>query len=44
LIVQRGHNPCFFAEDDYLAYLHWLDDKKKRDGFKRRRARKPDLS
>jgi putative transposase len=25
-IVQRGHNrePCFFAEDDYLSYLHWL--------------------
>jgi len=26
-IVQRGHNrqPCFFCEDDYRAYLHWLD-------------------
>jgi putative transposase len=25
-IVQRGHNrePCFFAQDDYHAYLHWL--------------------
>jgi putative transposase len=25
-IVQRGHNrePCFFVEDDYHAYLHWL--------------------
>ena len=25
-IVQRGHNrePCFFAEDDYSGYLHWL--------------------
>ena len=25
-IVQRGHNrePCFFAEDDYSSYLHWL--------------------
>ncbi|MFN7571706.1 MAG: transposase [Betaproteobacteria bacterium] len=25
-IVQRGHNrePCFFAEEDYLCYLHWL--------------------
>lgn len=25
-IVQRGHNrePCFFAEEDYHAYLHWL--------------------
>lgn len=27
-IVQRGHNrePCFFAEEDYLAYLHWLGE------------------
>jgi REP-associated tyrosine transposase len=27
-IVQRGHNrePCFFAEDDYLSYLHWLGE------------------
>ncbi len=27
-IVQRGHNrePCFFAEEDYLAYLRWLGD------------------
>ena len=25
-IVQRGHNrePCFFADDDYHCYLHWL--------------------
>ena len=25
-IVQRGHNrePCFFCEDDYATYLHWL--------------------
>jgi putative transposase len=25
-IVQRGHNreACFFAEEDYHAYLHWL--------------------
>lgn len=25
-IVQRGHNrdACFFSEDDYHAYLHWL--------------------
>lgn len=25
-IVQRGHNrePCFFGEDDYFSYLHWL--------------------
>lgn len=27
-IVQRGHNreACFFAEDDYLAYRHWLGE------------------
>jgi putative transposase len=27
-IVQRGHNrePCFFAEDDYASYLHWLSE------------------
>ncbi len=27
-IVQRGHNrePCFFAEDDYSSYLHWLNE------------------
>jgi putative transposase len=27
-IVQRGHNrePCFFADDDYLSYLHWLGE------------------
>jgi len=27
-VVQRGHNrePCFFAEADYRAYLHWLGD------------------
>jgi REP-associated tyrosine transposase len=27
-IVQRGRNrePCFFAEDDYLSYLHWLGE------------------
>ncbi len=26
--MQRGHNrePCFFAEDDYLSYLHWLGE------------------
>lgn len=25
-IVQRGHNrePCFFGEEDYQSYLHWL--------------------
>jgi putative transposase len=27
-IVQRGHNrePCFFAENDYFSYLHWLGE------------------
>lgn len=27
-IVQRGHNrePCFFGEDDYRSYLHWLGE------------------
>ena len=27
-IVQRGHNrePCFHAEEDYAAYLHWLGE------------------
>ncbi len=27
-IVQRGHNrePCFFAEEDYYSYLHWLKE------------------
>jgi putative transposase len=27
-IVQRGHNrgPCFFAEEDYRSYLHWLSE------------------
>ena len=27
-IVQRGHNrdACFFCEDDYLAYRHWLGE------------------
>lgn len=27
-IVQRGHNcqPCFFGEEDYHTYLHWLGE------------------
>ena len=27
-IVQRGHSrePCFFAEEDYSSYLHWLGE------------------
>jgi putative transposase len=26
--VQRGHNrePCFFSEEDYASYLHWLGE------------------
>jgi len=26
-VIQRGNNrePCFFAEGDYAAYLHWLE-------------------
>jgi putative transposase len=31
-IVQRGHNrePCFFADEDYHAYLHWLAEAMKK--------------
>ena len=27
-IVQRGQNgePCFFSEEDYTSYLHWLGE------------------
>lgn len=27
-IVQRGHNraPCFFTDEDYASYLHWLGE------------------
>src|ERR1035437_6138406 len=33
-IVQRGHNrePCFFAEEDYFTYLHWLGEALKESG------------
>lgn len=33
-IVQRGHNrdACFFCDDDYLAYLHWLNEALKSTG------------
>ena len=33
-IVQRGHNrePCFFAEEDYHTYLHWLDEALRENG------------
>ena len=32
-IVQRGHNrePCFFGEEDYLTYLHWLGEALKKE-------------
>ncbi len=32
-IVQRGHNrePCFFAEQDYFTYLHWLAEALKQE-------------
>jgi putative transposase len=35
-VVQRGHNrdACFFAEDDYLAYLHWLAESLQGTGCK----------
>ena len=33
-IVQRGHNrdACFFAEDDYVSYRHWLGEALKETG------------
>ena len=33
-IVQRGHNreACFFADEDYYSYLHWLADALKETG------------
>lgn len=33
-IVQRGHNrePCFFAEEDYHTYLHWLGEALRKEG------------
>lgn len=33
-IVQRGHNrdACFFADDDYLSYRHWLGEALKTTG------------
>jgi len=33
-IVQRGHNrePCFFSEEDYFTYLHWLGEALKETG------------
>ena len=32
-IVQRGHNreACFYAEEDYHAYLHWLSEALKKE-------------
>ena len=31
--MQRGHNrqPCFFAEEDYHTYLHWLGEALKKE-------------
>jgi len=31
-VIQRGNNrvACFFAEADYLAYLHWLKESSER--------------
>lgn len=33
-VVQRGHNreACFFADEDYLFYLHWLREGSKKYG------------
>jgi putative transposase len=33
--VQRGHNreACFFGEDDYLTYRHWLGEALKESGY-----------
>lgn len=33
-IVQRGHNrdACFFSEDDYVSYRHWLGEALKETG------------
>jgi putative transposase len=33
-IVQRGHNrePCFYAEEDYFTYLHWLGEALRESG------------
>lgn len=37
-IVQRGHNrqPCFFGEEDYQAYLYWLDEALKKSSVRYR--------
>ena len=34
-IVQRGHNraACFFADEDYQAYLHWLGEGLQKTGI-----------
>ncbi|SDY20498.1 putative transposase [Allochromatium warmingii] len=34
-IIQRGHNlaTCFFAEENYQAYLHWLGDGLQKNGI-----------
>ena len=35
-VIQRGHNraACFFAEEDYQAYLHWLGDGLQKTGIR----------
>lgn len=35
-IVQRGHNraSCFFADEDYQAYLHWLEEGLQKTGVR----------
>ncbi|WPL19013.1 Transposase [Thiorhodovibrio winogradskyi] len=35
-IVQRGHNraACFFADEDYQAYLHWLGEGLQKTGVR----------
>ena len=34
-IIQRGHNraACFFADEDYQAYLHWLGEGLEKTGI-----------
>jgi len=33
-VIQRGNNwhACFYAEDDYLAYLGWLEEYARHSG------------
>jgi putative transposase len=45
-IVQRSHNrePCFFAEEDYFSYLHWLEEALGRARLRSSRIRPDDQS